>query len=126
MDGAGKDLSGVLMELIAGQSRIEAKVDGLVSHERMNEVVNVSRQEWRSDIKSAMSDLVENQRTERRAEMAEMEKRITAEIDKRHAERERRDTEIENRVRITFIGAGIAALASIGYAVARAAGWVGG
>ncbi len=74
MDGLGKDLSGVLMELIAGQSRIEAKVDGLVSHERMNEVVNVSRQEWRNDIKSAMSDLVENQRTERRAEIVEMEK----------------------------------------------------
>jgi hypothetical protein len=125
MDGLGKDLSGVLMELIAGQSRIEAKVDGLVSHERMNEVVNVSRQEWRNDIKSAMSDLVENQRTERRAEIAEMEKRITAEIDKKHAERERRDTEIENRVRITFIGAGTAALLTIGYTVLRAVGWVG-
>lgn len=125
MDGLGKDLSGVLMELIAGQSRIEAKVDGLVSHERMNEVVNVSRQEWRSDIKAAMSDLAENQRTERRAEIAEMEKRITAEIDKKHAERERRDTEIENRVRITFIGAGTAALLTIGYTVLRAVGWVG-
>jgi uncharacterized membrane protein YheB (UPF0754 family) len=126
MDGLGKDLSGVLMELIAGQSRIEAKVDGLVSHERMNEVVNVSRQEWRSDIKSAMSDLAENQRTERRAEIAEMEKRITAEIDKKHADREKRDTEIENRVRITFISAGTAALVTIGYTMLRAMGWVGG
>jgi hypothetical protein len=123
-DGAGKDLSGVLMELIAGQSRIEAKVDGLVSHERMAEVVNVSRNEWRGDIRSAMNDFAENQRSIRRAEMAEMEKRITTEMDKKNADREKRDAEIENRVRITFLGAGVAAIASIGYAVARAAGWL--
>jgi hypothetical protein len=117
MDGAGKDLSGVLMELIAGQSRIEAKVDGLVSHERMAEVVNVSRNEWRGDIKSAMHDLAENQRSERRAEMAEMEKRIKEEIDRKQAEREKRDADIESRVRMTFLGVAAVAIAGIGYAI---------
>jgi phage-related minor tail protein len=117
MDGAGKDLSGVLMELIAGQSRIEAKVDGLVSHERMNEVVNVSRQEWRSDIKAAMNDLAENQRSERRAEMSEMEKRIKDEIDRKQSDREKRDADIESRVRMTYLGLAAVAIAGIGYAV---------
>ncbi len=117
VDGAGKDLSGVLMELIAGQSRIEAKVDGLVSHERMNEVVNVSRQEWRSDIKSAMSEMTTSMRSERRAEMAEMEKRIKDEIDRKQSEREKRDADIESRVRMTFLGVAAVAIAGIGYAV---------
>jgi hypothetical protein len=117
MDGAGKDLSGVLMELIAGQSRIEAKVDGLVSHERMNEVVNMSRSEWRNDIRAAMNDFAENQRSERRAEMSEMEKRIKEEIDRKQSDREKRDAEIESRVRMTYLGLGVVAIAGIGYAV---------
>jgi hypothetical protein len=117
MDGLGKDLSGVLMELIAGQSRIEEKVNALVSHERMNEVVNMSRSEWRNDIKSAMNDLAENQRTERRAEMSEMEKRIKDEIDRKQADREKRDAEIESRVRMTYLGLAAVAIAGIGYAV---------
>jgi hypothetical protein len=124
MGGAEKDLSGVLMELIAGQSRIEAKVDGLVSYERMAEAVNVSRNEWRGDIKAAMSDLAENQRSERRAEMAEMEKRIKQEIDVKQAERERRDADIESRVRMTFLGVAGVAVTGIGYAIYNL--WSGG
>lgn len=130
-DGAGKDMSSVLMELIAGQNRIEAKVDSLVSHERMAEVINMSRSEWRNDIKTALADQSREMRSERRAEMAELEARVksdterrTADLEKRILEREARDEKVANQVRLTFMGVTAVALTGIGYAISRAAGWL--
>lgn len=123
-DGAGKDVSAVLMELIAQTSRIEAKVDGLVSHERMNEVVNMSRAEWRNDIKAALEDQSREMRSERRAEMAELEAKVnanterrTADLEKRMLEREARDEKIANQVRLTFIGVAAVGVSGIAYAL---------
>lgn len=134
-DGAGKDVSAVLMELIAQTSRIEAKVDGLVSHERMNEVVNMSRAEWRNDIRDALRDARQQDKAERdgaiqtaintaKEELRKEIKRSNDEQDKRASDQEARDRSIEARVR-TSIGVSIAiGFSMLGYAVARAAGWV--
>lgn len=123
-DGEGKDIFGVLMGMNAQMNRVEAKLDGLVSHERMAEVVNVSRQEWRNDIRAAVTDIVREMRSERKAEMAELEKTVkadtekrTADLEKRMIEREARDEKIANQVRLTFIGVAAVAVSGIAYAI---------
>lgn len=123
-DGEGKDVYDVLMKLSNQVSRVETKVDGLVSHERMAEVINLSRTEWRGDIRAALEANANTMRTERRAEMSELEARIksdterrVADLEKRAMEREARDERIEARVRLTFIGVGVVGISGIAYAL---------
>lgn len=134
-DGAGKDVSAVLMELIAQTSRIEAKVDGLVSHERMAEVVNMSRAEWRNDIRDALREARQQDKAERAMELQQAitlaEEKLRTEIkrsndeqDLRAKDQEARDRNIEQRVK-TSMGVSIAiGFSMLGYAIARAVGWV--
>lgn len=125
-DGEGKDVYDVLMGMNAQLSRVEAKVDGLVSHERMAEIVNASRREWRDDIRTALAEArherqndiqtaVNSAKTELRSEI----RQSNAEQDKRMAEREALIEKTAKNVRLQFIGALSALVATVAAIVAR-------
>lgn len=125
-DGEGKDVYDVLMGMNAQLSRVEAKVDGLVSHERMAEIVNASRREWRDDIRTALAETrherqndiqtaVNAAKTELRGEI----RQSNGEQDKRMAEREALIEKTAKNVRLQFIGALSALVATVVAIVAR-------
>lgn len=122
-DGEGKDIFSVLMGMNAQMNRVEAKLDGLVSHERMAEVVNVCRQEWRSDIREGQREARSERAADIQKAVAEAETRLRSEIrqanveqDKRMADREALIETTAKSVRLQFLG--IIGMALTGFAYA--------
>lgn len=125
-DGEGKDIFGVLMRMNAQMNRVEAKLDGLVSHERMAEVVNVCRQEWRGDIREGLREARSERAADIQKAVSEAETRIRGEIRQANAEQDRRMADREaliektaKNVRLQFIGALTALVATVAAIVAR-------
>ena len=127
-DGEGKDIFGVLMGMNSQMNRVEAKLDGLVSHERMAEVVNVTRNEWRNDIRSAVRESRDQERAERQSEIqksvSDSESRLRADIRSSNAEQDKRNEAREaliantaKSVRIQFVGIIGMALTGLAYAL---------
>lgn len=125
-DGEGKDVYDVLMGMNAQLSRVEAKVDGLVSHERMAEIVNASRREWRDDIRTALAEARHERQNDIQTAMNAAKAELRSEIRQSNAEQDRRMTEREalidktaKNVRIQFIGATVALVGTLAALMAR-------
>lgn len=129
-DGAGKDVFDVLMQMSTQISRVEAKVDALVDHEEMAELANKQRREWREDIRSALDERDARMRSDRenaiQAAVSASETRLretisksNADQDKRMADREALIEKTAKNVRLQFIGAMTALVATLGAIVAR-------
>jgi hypothetical protein len=123
-DGEGKDVYDVLMGMNAQLSRVEAKVDGLVSHERMAEIVNASRREWRDDIRTSLAEARHERQNDIQKSVSEAEARLRAEIRSSNTEQDRRNEAREEliektakSVRLQFIGIMGMALTGLAYAL---------
>lgn len=130
-DGAGKDVFDVLMQMSTQISRVEAKVDALVDHEEMAELANKQRREWREDIRSALDERDARMRSDRenaiQAAVSASETRLretisksNADQDKRMADREALIEKTAKNVRLQFIGAMTALIATLGAILGRA------
>lgn len=122
-DGEGKDIFSVLMGMNAQMNRVEAKLDGLVSHERMAEVVNTCRQEWRGDFREGQREARSERAADIQKAVNDVEARLRTEIrqanveqDKRMADREMLIETTAKSVRLQFLG--IIGMALTGFAYA--------
>lgn len=123
-DGEGKDIYTVLMAMNAQLNRVESKLEGLVKHERMAEIVNACRQEWRTDDETARREARHERMSDIQKAVNEAETRLRAEIrssnsdqDKRNEAREELIDKTAKSVRIQFIGIMGMAVTGIAYAL---------
>ena len=130
-DGAGKDVFDVLMQMSNQISRVEAKVDALVDHEEMAALANKQRREWREDFRTALDERDARMRSDRenaiQVAVSASETRLRATIsqsnaeqDKRMADREALIEKTAKNVRLQFIGAMTALIATLGAILGRA------
>jgi F0F1-type ATP synthase membrane subunit b/b' len=112
------------MQLIAQTNRIEAKVDGLVSHERMAEVANNQRQEWRNDIREALKEARHERQNDIQTAINAAKTELRAEIRQSNTDQDRRNEAREEliektakSVRLQFMGIMGMALTGLAYAL---------
>lgn len=123
-DGEGTDIYNVLMAMNAQLNRVESKLEGLVKHERMAEIVNACRQEWRADDDTARRDASHERMSDIQKAIIEAEIRLRAEIRSSNADQDRRNEAREElidktakSVRIQFIGIMGMAMTGLAYAL---------
>lgn len=123
-DGEGKDVYSVLMAMNAQLNRVESKLEGLVKHERMAEIINACRQEWRNDDRESQREARHERLNDIQKAVSEAEVRLRNEIrtsntdqDRRNEAREELIEKTAKSVRLQFIGIIGMALTGLAYAL---------